>query len=924
MRRGSYSAAAAARLFFAALLTSVSAGALATQARAQAPGATTSTEQERLDFDIPAQPLSSALSEFARQSGVRTLFSYDRLSLVRTRAVHGEFTRQEALNLLLTETGYQARISSDNVMEVEAPARPQSPHNDAAESAPVRVPSSQSRRTRSEEFGTEEETIIVVGTNIRGIYPSSSPVQIYTAEDIARTGATTTEQFVQKLPQNLGTRTQYAGSSAGTGSAGPNREAVNGVDLRGLGVGTTLVLLNGRRMALSAWGQSADVSAIPVSAIDRVEVLTDGASAIYGSDAIGGVVNFVLRTDYDGAETRASYGGVTEGGLRQGRVSHLIGGNWNSGNAMLSLDTFSASALEAADRSYAAITAPGTLTPVDQRYNALGAFSQQLSTHVTLDGQFNYALRDTKNVAGFPSASRPSDARFIVNRTEADQFFGNFALSTDFGDTLHASLAATYTENDVDGHSVEHRVNGSLFNRFYDQNFLSVDVTTMLGGTAFLAPGGEARFSLGIGYLQESFQSNSTAVGFASGRELARGTTYGFGEFFIPIVSEENALPFVRRLDLSLSARYTKYQDKSDPALGRDFGDNTNPKIGILWSPVEGLNFRATYGESFRAPSLTEIDPSGAINYVVAYPVPLTGGVPSIELLVAGSSTDLEPETATSYTFGFDYEPLGRTGFRASATYFSIDYSGRIAIGDSSGGLGPLSNPDLYPDVIYRASSADQIERILRTTENLVNIPGINLSDPAAAAQVLYAMPNFWILDQRYRNLSGSMLDGVDLIIADEFATQLGAISIEAQLTRMFEYTQQVSASSPVISVVDTVLHPADLRGRISVGLTRDAFDATLGVNYVDDYSNPYATVASQNVGSWTTTDASLTYDFFRDSGAPFGGFALNLSIQNLLDQDPPSVALSSGEALRLPVGFDPANANPYGRLIVLGLTKRW
>src|SRR5262249_4297006 len=150
--------------------------------------------------------------------------------------------------------------------------------------------------------------VTVIGTTISGVYPASSPIEIYTSEDVARTGATTTEQFIAKLPQNLSTQSQYA---AGQVVNQLNFDGVSSIDLRGLGVGTTLTLLNGHRMALSSSGRSADVSLIPASAIERVEVLTDGASAIYGSDAIGGVVNFVLRDNFEGAETRLSYGGVT-------------------------------------------------------------------------------------------------------------------------------------------------------------------------------------------------------------------------------------------------------------------------------------------------------------------------------------------------------------------------------------------------------------------------------------------------------------------------------------------------------------------------------------------------------------------------------------------------------------------------------------
>jgi outer membrane cobalamin receptor len=98
------------------------------------------------------------------------------------------------------------------------------------------------------------------------------------------------------------------------------------VNLRGLGADATLVLINGRRMAgAGLMGDFADVSMIPVSAVARIEVLTDGASALYGSDAVGGVVNIVMRDRYDGAETRARLGGSTRGDLGQYQLAQTLG-----------------------------------------------------------------------------------------------------------------------------------------------------------------------------------------------------------------------------------------------------------------------------------------------------------------------------------------------------------------------------------------------------------------------------------------------------------------------------------------------------------------------------------------------------------------------------------------------------------------------
>src|SRR5690606_31931103 len=128
-------------------------------------------------------------------------------------------------------------------------------------------------------------------------------------QDIERSGYATTQDLVRSLPQNLSTvsDTTFGAANGGidTGYGG------SGVNLRGLGSESTLVLVNGRRLAAAGRGDFVDVSLIPLSAVERVEILTDGASAIYGSDAVGGVVNLILRKNFEGAETRLRYGAVS-------------------------------------------------------------------------------------------------------------------------------------------------------------------------------------------------------------------------------------------------------------------------------------------------------------------------------------------------------------------------------------------------------------------------------------------------------------------------------------------------------------------------------------------------------------------------------------------------------------------------------------
>src|SRR5690606_7738103 len=102
-------------------------------------------------------------------------------------------------------------------------------------------------------------------------------------------------------------------------------------NLRGLGPGSTLTLINGHRLGYDGLGGAVDISLIPLDALERIEVVMDGSSAVYGSDAIAGVVNFITRKDYTGARSTASIGSATQGGGLDRRFSQMFGHAWNEG-----------------------------------------------------------------------------------------------------------------------------------------------------------------------------------------------------------------------------------------------------------------------------------------------------------------------------------------------------------------------------------------------------------------------------------------------------------------------------------------------------------------------------------------------------------------------------------------------------------------
>ena len=153
------------------------------------------------------------------------------------------------------------------------------------------------------------ERIEVTGSNIKRIEGETAlPVTVITRQDIERMGAVTTEDILKRITASTA---MYSDSTQGVGYA------VSNANLRGIGASSTLVLLNGRRLANHAFGSiggfnasanAVDLNSIPFSAIERVEVLRDGASAVYGTDAVGGVINFITRTDFRGGEISLMYG----------------------------------------------------------------------------------------------------------------------------------------------------------------------------------------------------------------------------------------------------------------------------------------------------------------------------------------------------------------------------------------------------------------------------------------------------------------------------------------------------------------------------------------------------------------------------------------------------------------------------------------
>ncbi|VWX49766.1 TonB-dependent receptor [Novosphingobium sp. 9U] len=307
-------------------------------------------------FDIAAGPLSTALVRYAEQAQVQLLYAPQLADGRRSRALRGRFSAREGLERLLAGTGITIQQVSPQVFVLTAakPLRPTPSMSSVAVPAP------------SEE--NEGGEIVVTGTHIHGAAPAS-PTQIVTRAQIERNGYSSVAQALQALPGNFNGMANEQSALSFADRSGNNLTLASGVNLRGLGPNATLVLVNGRRIAGSGLvGDFADISSIPLSALERVEVVTDGASALYGSDAVAGVVNILLKHDFDGFETRARGGMVTQGHAREWQLSQTAGARWGGGSLLIAYEFQKRVGLRSADRKYARSADLRAFGGTDHRY----------------------------------------------------------------------------------------------------------------------------------------------------------------------------------------------------------------------------------------------------------------------------------------------------------------------------------------------------------------------------------------------------------------------------------------------------------------------------------------------------------------------------------------------------------------------------
>ncbi|MDB6127999.1 MAG: hypothetical protein JWM35_1895 [Verrucomicrobia bacterium] len=321
-------------------------------------------EVTKINFNLPAGDAGTTLKQFARQAKREIMFPAQEVDSVKTNAVQGEMTVREGLDRLLA--GTDLRVFEDRKTGALVVQRANDPN---VSRVALEKSGDRPDQNKVEEHKVVLDQVAVTGTRIRGLLGEAdfSPVTSFSRKDIERSGMTSVGELSRLIPQAYSTNS-YEGMGFGGQAQGPNTTADGSVavstntsrstiNLRGLGTASTLVLVDGRRLPSTGvirGANASDLSGIPVAAIERIDVLTDGASAIYGSDAVGGVINIILQKHFSGTEVDLSYENTfdSDTAVRTATITHSF--NRDKLSLMLSATWQDRHAFAAVDRRFSA------------------------------------------------------------------------------------------------------------------------------------------------------------------------------------------------------------------------------------------------------------------------------------------------------------------------------------------------------------------------------------------------------------------------------------------------------------------------------------------------------------------------------------------------------------------------------------------
>ena len=594
----------------------------------------------------------------------------------------------------------------------------------------------------AQQTAQRSEKIEVTGTNIKRVDAEGpAPVEVITKEQIQRTGATNTNELMKHIATiDIFDQGELASNSpAGSGTAT--------IRMRGFGENNVLVLLNGRRLPINALydssgaGAAVNINMIPITAIERVEILKDGGSAIYGADAVTGVVNFITKKDYRGAEVSATYGQASRGDGEEKQINGAIGfGDIDKDrfNVLAAFDVFKRDPILRKDREisrsvdfrrFGGTDARSSFSPFGNiltpsfsfsgeqvrpcppanfsggicrydfneslltayngadRWSAMAVGTLKITNNVRAFAQYIYAHSDDHfDAHPVPDFFVLPDGRLYAGRflqggprmtdrsSETHHFvaglngsFGNIdwevaggggknkVTNNDSGyynadlwfPALEAGLIdATVNTNDpafVESLKVRPTRQGESKNSFFEGK---------LTGELMQMRAGPLAYAVGASWMKEELVDNPdplTQQGLVVGSIQQSAVS---AERTAKAIYGEVNIPLPGRIELQAALRYDSYPEES----------KTSPKIAARWAITPQFLMRASYSESFRAPSLKQLygnaeqgaDTLSSPEECAAIGEPTGCTIPAF--FVTGGNPNLKPEKGRTYNIGFVYD----------------------------------------------------------------------------------------------------------------------------------------------------------------------------------------------------------------------------------------------------------------------------
>jgi outer membrane receptor protein involved in Fe transport len=866
----------------------------------------------------------------------------------------------------------------------------------------------------------EIENIIVTGSHIkRDQSDMPSPIQIIDSETLANIGANSLPDLVNTLTINTGAQIYVQNLDQGRSAGTTN------INLRGLGEAATLVLLNGTRNTLtpainSNGDQFTNLSVlVPMIAIERVEILKDGASALYGSDAVAGVVNFITRDTFEGFEIKAETQNNEHGG-DQLSFGLIVGGRHERGNFMVAFeyleidpvenavlfDTYSDSMTSFSGFSNPSNVFGGGVRYVDpecdnvgaqepmifnaflcriifgyyghviaeeQRMQAYGSATYEFTENSEFFGEFTFA--DNEAIIGSVPTQPMTNPVYVpenhpdvlnifaagvadpfagVLRTNPDngdlrevQWFGRVrgagfpqnndvkpydavrvkgGLRGDINDTWDYTVSYAYSRNSLAAgraEPVQQNLQNALYgrggpnqNEWYhfawsaqDQNTEALfdDILGFYGYEAeatqkvfdFVVSGGFGEIgggtigaAFGVQYREDTLeydyndQSEDFAFSFFVGGSdflISQDTTAVFGEL---------SFPFSDSFEVNVAVRYEEIESAS----------TTDPKVSFLFTPTDEWSLRASWGTSFKVPSLfinggvaigarTGDDPQkGVAGEGIAY---------RSESTLDPNGPALVPQEADNYNLGATY--AGANGLTVSLDYWSFEFDNFITYEDHGG----LLTTDTGPCIPDPAGPTGTLH------------PQVTRSQDCDVISVTAYASNAGFVET----------DGIDLHVSWAIDSGAGMFTPYVDATLVLSYDIDDPTFGPldalgVRNVGNIGASNTELRANLGLNWALGNHGANLVVRYIDDYLSNQEDCANCGalpdpadwypIDSMTTIDVQYSYRFENLFGGDTGG-TFRLGSKNASGEIAPQTPGTGG--------YDERVHDPRGRYVYASLS---